>query len=90
MTSCTGSVHGGFWGFEKSQLVEFLSPKKKVDFRLFVEVLRRVPRVVGGRSKSLHRKIVYLSPSVQKPFNSKEIRSSVPELRSRKFFFCVS
>ena len=33
MTSCTRSVRGGFWGFEKSQGVEFLSPKKKVDFQ---------------------------------------------------------
>ena len=33
MTSCTGSVRGGFWGFEKSQGVEFLSRKKKVDFQ---------------------------------------------------------
>ena len=33
MTSCTESVRGGFGGFEKSQLVEFLPPKKKVDFR---------------------------------------------------------
>ena len=27
MTSCTRSVHRGFWGFEKSQLVEFLPLK---------------------------------------------------------------
>ena len=31
----------------------------------------------------------YLSPYVEKPFNSKVIKSFVPELRSRKFF-CVS
>ena len=39
--------------------------------------------------KSQHRKIVYLSPYVEKPFNSKVIKSFVPELRSRKCF-CVS
>ena len=33
MTSCTGSVRGGFGGFEKSQFVEFPSRKKKVDFQ---------------------------------------------------------
>ena len=32
MTSCTGSVRGGFGGFEKSQLVEFLRPNAKVEF----------------------------------------------------------
>ncbi len=30
MMSCTGSVRGGFWGFEKSQLVEFLGPDGRV------------------------------------------------------------
>ena len=56
--------------------------------------LRRGPHVrsgVGdGRWKSQRRKIVYLSPHVEKPFNSKVIKSFVPELRSRKCFFCVS
>ena len=41
-----------------------------------------------GRWKSQHRKIVYLSPYVEKPFNSKVIKSFVPELRSRKCFSC--
>ena len=86
--------------FEKSQLVEFLGPnerveflvrkKKKVDFRLLAEALRQVSHVVWGRWKSQHRKIVCLSPYVEKPFNSKVIKSFVPELRSRKCFcFCV-
>ena len=44
--------------------------------------------VVGGRWKSQHRKIVYLSPCIEKPFNSKVIKSFVPELRSRKCFLC--
>ena len=30
----------------------------------------------------------YLSPYVEKPFNSKAIKSFVPELRSRKCFSC--
>ena len=42
-----------------------------------------------GRWKSQHRKIMPLSPDVEKPFNSKVIKSFVPELRSRKCF-CVS
>ena len=41
----------------------------------------------GGRWKSRHRKIVPLSlPLVEKPFNSKVIKSFVPEL-SRYVFF---
>ena len=35
-----------------------------------------------------HRKNVYLSPYVEKPFNSQVIKSFVPELRSRKCFSC--
>ena len=35
------------------------------------EALRRVPHVVWGRWKSQHRTIVYLSPYVEKPLNSK-------------------
>ena len=86
MTSYTGSVCRGFWGFEKSQWVESLPGKKKVDFRgsswpdEFVHY---------GRCKnSQHRRIVSLSPYVEKPFNSKVIKSFVPELRSRKCFLC--
>ena len=42
----------------------------------------------GGRWKSQHRKIVPLSPYVNKPLNSKVIKSFVPELRNRKCFSC--
>ena len=47
----------------------------------------------GGRWKSQHRKIVFLSPYVEKSLNSKVIKSKViksfvPELRSRKCFSC--
>ena len=41
-----------------------------------------------GRWKSQKRKNVYLSPYVEKPLNSKVIKSFVPELRSRKCFSC--
>ena len=47
---------------------------------------RGAARSGGGRCKSQHRKIVYLSPHVEKPFNSKVIKSFVPERRSRKVF----
>ena len=42
----------------------------------------------GGRWKYQHRKIVPLSPYVEKPLNSKVIKSFVPEQRSRKCFSC--
>ena len=42
----------------------------------------------GGRWKSQNRKNVYLSPYVEESLNSKVIKSSVPEQRSRKCFSC--
>ena len=51
------------------------------------EALRQASHVVGGRWKSQHKKIAYLPPYVQEPFNSKVIKCFVPELRSRKIFF---
>ena len=33
MTSCTGSVGWGFWGFEKKQWVEFLRPNERVEIQ---------------------------------------------------------
>ena len=78
-----------FGGFEKSKLVESCGPKKKVDFREHAVALWRVPRVLGGwgcRWKSQNRKNVYLSPYFE-TFNSKVIKSFVPELRSRNVFF---
>ena len=41
-----------------------------------------------GRWKSQDRKIVYHSPYVEKPFNSKVIKSFVPEQRRHKCFLC--
>ena len=73
-------------GVEKSQLVDSCYPRKKGDFRLLAEALWQVPHALGGRSKSQHRKIVPLSPYVEKPLNSKVIKSFVPELRSLKCF----
>ena len=89
----------GLW-FEKSQLVNFLStnsrveflpPKKKVDFR-------SSPKPCGGccawwwwwgeADGKVSIEKLYLSPYVENPFNSKVIKSFVPELRSHNCFLC--
>ena len=95
MTSCTGSVRGGFGGFwEKSVELRTRDRTRRVDFRGWLrrdEFVRygRCTRWGGGRWKSQNRKNLYLSPDVEEPLNSKVIKSFVPELRSRKCF-CVS
>ena len=85
MTSCTGSVRGGFGGNfkKKGSWVESCGPKKKGDFRLIGVALWRA----DGKA-SIERLCISL-PYVEKPFNSKVIKSFVPELRSRQCF-CVS
>ena len=83
MTSCTGSVRGGFWEIWKKVRVESCGPKKKSDFRLLAEALWRVPHVLG---EQMEKPALCLSPYVEKPLNSKVIKSFVPELRSRKCF----
>ena len=91
MTSCTGSERGGFWGIWKKSASWVLPREKTVDFLLLVEALRRIHTCWGGggdRWKIQNRKNVYLSPYVEKPFNSKVIKSFVPALRSRKCFSC--
>ena len=91
MTSRAGSVHGGFWELEKSQELSFSVGRRRLTFGVHrgqASSLRRGMHVVWGRWKSQHRKIVYLFPYVEKPFNSKVIKSFVPELRSRKCFSC--
>ena len=65
---------GRFW---KSQLVELRTASEEKD-----------SHEMGSRWKSQNRKIVPLSPDVEKPFNSKVIKSFLPELRSRKCFSC--
>ena len=63
--------------------------RRTVGFRLLAETFLAVPHVFGavGDEKSQHRKIVPLSPYVEKPLNSKVIKSFVPEQRSRYVFF---
>ena len=91
-------ARGGFWEIWKSQLVE-LSPASGEDVWLSLARggLGKVLHERGCRWKSQHRKIVYVSPYVEEPLNSKVIKSFVPELRSRVFrvsrscvqFICV-
>ena len=73
--------------FEKSQLVEFCRRRKKVDFRLLALALRRVRTWFGADGKVVIERW-YLAPYVEKPLNSKLIKSFVPKLRSRKCFSC--
>ena len=80
MTSRTGSVRGGFWGFEKKSVeLRFCLGRRRLTFGA-------CQGLVAGTSHGLGQveKVVYLSPYVEKPFNSKVIKSFVPELRSRK------
>ena len=44
--------------------------------------------VCGGGDGKVSIERWYLSPYVEKPLNSKVIKSFVPELRSRKVFLC--
>ena len=80
VTSRTGNVG---WDL-KSQLVE-LSAAWGEDgwLSLACHGLVSGAHVVWGRWKSQ----VYFSPYVEKPLNSKVIKSLVPELRSRQVFF---
>ena len=84
---------GGFWDFEKVSRVETRHRTRRVDFRgsqrqdEFACYGRRT-RWGGCRWKSQNRKNVYLSPYVEEPLNSKEIKCFIPELRSRKCFSC--
>ena len=76
---------GGFW---KSQLVE-LRPASGEDGWLSLARggLGLVSHEMGCWWKSLHRKIVPLSPYVEEPLNSKVRKGFVSELRSRYVFF---
>ena len=73
MTTCTGSVRGGFGRYEKSQLVEFRPRRKKVDFQSwarpddFVRYGRRA--LVGLRAddvKSVSIERLCVSPLMSK------------------------
>ena len=78
--------------FEKNQLVEILPRRKTVDFPGSPKPSQwpcgRCHTWFGADGK-VNTERWYLSPYIEKPFNSKVIKSFVPELRSRKCF-CLS
>ena len=67
--------------FEKSQLVEIEA------WTMPDEFVRYGHRAWWGADEKVSIEKLCLSPYVEKPFNSKVIKSFVPELRSRKCFF---
>ena len=89
MTSRTGSVQRILGILKKFSRVENWTPNRKGRLSLARRGLGQVSHVLGGyRWKGQKRKNVYLSPYVEKPLNSKVIKSFVPELRSCKSFSC--
>ena len=83
VTSLTGGV-----GWDLRKFSRILASEVDGWISGLAEALWRVHTWwLGGRWKSCHKKIVSLSPYVEKTFNSKVIKSFVPELRSRKCFF---
>ena len=96
MTSCTGSVHGGFEGIWKksvsweldSEEEGWLSLARRSQASGLVADATRIGRGGGSDGKASIERLC-LSPYVKKPLNSKVIKSFVPELlRSRKCFSC--
>ena len=82
-------VHGGFWEFEESWVELRTGHRtKRLTFACSRRPWASAARDVGGRWKSQNRKIVPLSSYVEKPLNSKVIKSFVLEPRSRKCFSC--
>ena len=85
-------ARGGFLEIWKSQLSWVLPREKTVGFRLLAEArpvaLWRVPHVLwmGADGKVIIERLCIFLPYVE-TFHSKEIKSFVPELRSRYVFF---
>ena len=92
MTSCTGSVCWGFWEIcEKS--VSWVPAWLRRELRLRpgrgqMNLCATGAACVGGGDEKVSIDRWYLSPYGEKPFNSKVIKSFVPELRSHKCFSC--
>ena len=86
MTSFTGSERGGFCGIWEKWVIWVPASEEEGWLSKLAEALWRVRTWFGADGKiSIER--WYLSPYVEKPFNSKVIKSFVPELRSRQVFF---
>ena len=78
------------WGdLRKVSWVESYGPKKKGWLSLARRGLVAGATRVGGAGRKASIERLCLSPYIEKPFNSKVIKSFVPELRSRKCFFFV-
>ena len=72
--------------FEKSHLVEFCLGRRRLTFACSPRASGRYHTWFGADGKvSIER--LCLSPYVEKPLNSKVIKSFVLELISRKYFF---
>ena len=82
MTSHTGSVRR-IWGIWRKLVELRLDTGREGSTFAWAGVARDA----GGRWKGQNRKMVPLSPYVEKPLNSKVIKSFVPELRNRYVFF---
>ena len=80
-----------FGRFKKSELVEILPRKKTVDFRGSPKPGQwpcGTCRTWFGADGKVSIERLHLSPYVEKTFNSKIIKSFVPEIKSRKCFSC--
>ena len=91
--SCTGSMRRGFWGFWKKS-VSWVPDSEEEDWFSLARrsqasgLVAGATRVGGGADGKASIERLCLSPYVEKPFNSKVIKSFVPELRSQKCFLC--
>ena len=86
MTSCIGSVCGGFWGIWK-QSVSWVLRSEEGGWLSFARsgLMAGATRDGGGWRKSHHR--LWISLPYVETFNSKAIKGFVPELRCRYVFF---
>ena len=76
-----------FGNLKKVYIVETRHRTRRLAFACSRRPWAGVARDGGCRWKSQNRKIVPLSPYVEKPLNSKVIKSFVSEQRSRYVFF---
>ena len=68
--------------------LSFAAGRRRLTFACMPRPCGGCARVEGGRDGKFSLKRWYLSPYVEKPLNSKVIKSFVPELRSRQVFSC--
>ena len=92
MTSSTEAHAEDFGRFEKVSELRTRHRKRRVDFRglqrpdKFARNGRRMRW--GADGKVIIERLCISLPYVEKPLNSKVIKSFIPELRSRKCFLC--